>query len=210
MEQASYLSNVTAFAIIAVCWIIFVATLLVRRGGSSAKHRSREPLSWFGLILQLISYPISWVVWRPPFSPFVGINHGINIGFQLLGIGIAVYSIWLVLAAFRELGQQWSLQARVLDDHELVTSGVYGLVRHPIYTAMFGMLIATGIVVSHWLALAAAVLIFLAGTKIRVHFEEKLLANAFGPEFEVWRSRVPTLIPRINRTTNAPDGRASK
>ena len=148
--------------------------------------------------MQLISYPISWAVWRSPFfSPFVDNLFGLNIAFQILAICIAGYSAWMAVAAIRELGQQWSLQARVLDDHKLITSGVYGIVRHPIYTAMLGMLIATGMVISHWLALAAAVVMFLAGTKVRIHLEEKLLANAFGEQFEEWRSRVPELIPTV-------------
>lgn len=85
----------------------------------------------------------------------------------------------------------------MLDDHKLVTSGVYSLVRHPIYTAMLGMLISTGIVISHWLALAVAVIVFLAGTKIRIHLEEKLLADAFGKDFLEWKRRVPELIPTL-------------
>jgi protein-S-isoprenylcysteine O-methyltransferase Ste14 len=150
--------------------------------------------------MQLISYPISWIGWRTPiFSPFVSDQYGLNIGLQIFAIAIAAYSAWLAVAAIPELGQQWSLQARVLDDHKLVTTGVYGVVRHPIYTAMLGMLISTGIVVSNWLFLAVATIVFLAGTKVRIHLEEKLLAEAFGRKFANWRSRVPGLIPFLRR-----------
>ena len=119
-----------------------------------------------------------------------------------MAAGMAIFSAWLAVAAIRELGQQWSLQARVLDNHKLITSGVYDLVRHPIYTAMLGMLIATGLVISHWIVLGAAILIFLAGTEVRTRLEEKLLAEAFGEQFEEWRSRVPKLIPSIRRATD--------
>ncbi len=196
MERISFLLNILAFMVVGICWLIFAATLLYRRGRSSAAHQTREPLSWIGLFLQLISYPLSWLGWRSPvFTSFVYGQNGVNILLQLVAIAIGVYSAWMAVRAIRELGSQWSLQARVLDDHKLITSGVYGTVRHPIYTAMLGMLIATGLVISHWLALAAAVIIFLIGTKIRVHLEEKLLAAAFGDEFETWRANVPGLIP---------------
>jgi protein-S-isoprenylcysteine O-methyltransferase Ste14 len=60
---------------------------------------------------------------------------------------------------------------------------------------MLGLLISSGIVVSHPLALAGAVVVFLAGTSIRIHLEEKLLRDAFGKQFLNWKSEVPKLIP---------------
>lgn len=196
LEQISYYSNVVALAVILLCWLVFAGTLLYRRGSSSAAHQSREPLSWIGLGLQLVSYPISWAVWRMPvFSPFAGEHYAANIALQSMAAVIGIWSAWLAVSAIRELGKQWSLQARVLADHILVTTGVYSIVRHPIYTAMLGMLIATGVVISHRLALCVAIVVFLAGTKIRMHLEEKLLAAAFGKQFEEWRSAVPGLIP---------------
>ncbi|MGI9088170.1 MAG: methyltransferase family protein [Chthoniobacterales bacterium] len=58
-------------------------------------------------------------------------------------------SVWLVLAAVRTLGKNWSLAARVTTDHELIETGPYARVRHPIYTGMLGMLIADGLVFGH-------------------------------------------------------------
>lgn len=133
----------------------------------------------------------------PVFSPFLLDQPAINVVFQILAAAAAIYSAWLAVAAIRELGGQWSLEARVLDDHKLVTSGVYSLVRHPIYTAMLGMLISSGIVISHWLAVAVAVIAFLVGTSVRIHLEEKLLSDAFGNEFQEWKRRVPGLIPTL-------------
>jgi protein-S-isoprenylcysteine O-methyltransferase Ste14 len=62
---------------------------------------------------------------------------------------------------------------------------------------MFGMLIATGLAMEHFIALIAAVLIFGVGMVIRVRSEEKLLRDAFGQEFEDYAGRVPAVIPGI-------------
>ncbi len=196
LEQISYYSNILALAIILMCWLVFAGTLLYRRGSSTAEHHSREPLSWAGLALQLVSYPISWSVWRTPlFSPFANEQPAMNIGLQFTAAAVGIGSAWLAVSAIRELGKQWSLQARVLEDHKLVTTGVYSIVRHPIYAAMLGMLLATGVVISHWLAVSVAVLVFLAGTKTRIHLEEKLLQRSFGEEFTIWKSEIPSLFP---------------
>jgi protein-S-isoprenylcysteine O-methyltransferase Ste14 len=62
---------------------------------------------------------------------------------------------------------------------------------------MFGMLLGTALVVSHWVALAPAVALFAAGTLIRVRAEEALLREAFESEFDAYSRRVPALIPRV-------------
>jgi protein-S-isoprenylcysteine O-methyltransferase Ste14 len=93
------------------------------------------------------------------------------------------------------LGKQWSLAARVLEGHDLITSGPYSVVRNPIYTGMFGMLLATGLAISHWIGLLIAVVIFSIGTAIRVHSEEKLLRAVFGEKFEAYSRRVPAVVP---------------
>jgi protein-S-isoprenylcysteine O-methyltransferase Ste14 len=83
----------------------------------------------------------------------------------------------------------------VLEGHKLVTEGPYRIVRNPIYTGMFGMLLATGLAISHWIGLLLAIVVFAVGTVIRVQSEEKLLREAFGAEFEAYAQRVPAVIP---------------
>lgn len=98
-------------------------------------------------------------------------------------------------AAVRTLGKQWSLQARVLEHHELIRRGPYRIVRHPIYTGMFGMLIASALAHGHWLGLVIASLIYYLGTVMRIRSEEKLLREQFGSEYEEYAREVPAFIP---------------
>ena len=62
---------------------------------------------------------------------------------------------------------------------------------------MFGMLLATGLAMAQWNALAIAIVVFLAGTYIRIRSEERLLRQAFGTEFDEYKRRVPALIPGV-------------
>ncbi len=84
-----------------------------------------------------------------------------------------------------------------MEGHKLITEGPYRHVRNPIYTAMLGMLIATGLAMRHWTALIVAVVPFAVGLVIRVRSEEKLLRAAFGKEFEDYAERVPAVLPGI-------------
>ena len=101
----------------------------------------------------------------------------------------------MMSAALHALGRQWSLQARVLEDHSLVRQGPYRVVRHPIYTGMLGMIIAAGLAWSHWVGFLVSLLFFAIGTAIRVRSEEKLLRESFGVAFDDYKRSVPAVIP---------------
>jgi protein-S-isoprenylcysteine O-methyltransferase Ste14 len=121
----------------------------------------------------------------------------IEIAVGVFTVVVAAGSVWLVMCAVRTLGQQWALAARLVEGHNLITEGPYSWVRNPIYTGMFGMLLATGLAVSRWIVLPAAIVLFAIGTVIRVRSEEKLLREAFGPQFEEYTRRVPAVLPGI-------------
>jgi protein-S-isoprenylcysteine O-methyltransferase Ste14 len=198
MKQISYYVSIAAFGIVIACWFAFAAAFLLRKKPAAAKDTVAAPKSWLGIILQGVAYVPVWALQRTPrFSPFIGDNYTVNILLQIAAAALSIFSVILTMSAIRELGKQWSLQARLVEGHKLVTTGPYSLVRHPIYTAMLGKLIATGIVISHWAVLVPAILIFLIGTLIRTRFEERLLEEAFGEEFSRWRSKVPALIPGL-------------
>jgi protein-S-isoprenylcysteine O-methyltransferase Ste14 len=116
---------------------------------------------------------------------------------SLAAIPLAAASVWLAMSAVRTLGKQWSVGARLIRDHQLVVAGAYSHMRHPIYTAMLGLLIATGLVNTAWPVLIAAVALFSIGTAIRIYAEEKLLRHAFGDDFEAYTRYVPAVLPRL-------------
>jgi protein-S-isoprenylcysteine O-methyltransferase Ste14 len=188
------------FFVVMASWFVFAGVFLIfltRRKPPSAPDRKRERASIIGIALQAISYSVVWSVRRSAFSPIVGLRKSFEIALAILTMVIAVSSVWFVSAAVRTLGKQWSLAARVLEGHKLITAGPYNVVRNPIYTGMFGMLLATGLATSHWIGLLIAIIVFAIGTAVRVHSEEKLLREAFGEEFETYARKVPAVVPFI-------------
>lgn len=116
---------------------------------------------------------------------------------------VALSALFLVVGcllswtAKRALGRQWRVDAGLNADHELVRSGPYRLVRHPIYASMLSMMLATGLMTTAWPFLAAAVALFLMGTEIRVRVEDSLLESRFGDQFREYRRSVPAYIPFV-------------
>jgi protein-S-isoprenylcysteine O-methyltransferase Ste14 len=99
--------------------------------------------------------------------------------------------------AVKRLGKQFRVQAGLYTDHELVQTGPYNLVRHPIYSSLLAILLCTLFLLTRWIWLAVSLALFITGTEIRVRAEDKLLASRFNGEFEEYRRRVPAYIPFV-------------
>ncbi len=106
-------------------------------------------------------------------------------------------TVWLFVWAARTMGRNWSIVARTRGDHALVTTGPFAWIRHPIYTAMFLMMIALAIGLGHVARLFIAVPLYALGTAIRVRIEERLLRTAFSPAYEEYANRVKRFIPGV-------------
>jgi len=185
------------FALVMVCWLAFVAVFFLRKKPEAAPEQRRESGSILGVVLQGLSYAIVWSIHRPAFSPIAAFNPVIEIAVAVITVGLAVGSVWIMMAAVKTLGKEWSVTARLVEGHNLVTRGPYRFVRHPIYTGMFGMLLATGLALSHWFSLLIAIVVFFIGTVVRVRSEEKLLREQFGADFEAYRRSVPAMLPGV-------------
>jgi protein-S-isoprenylcysteine O-methyltransferase Ste14 len=198
MSRPTPLALATLLGVV-VCWLVHIAILLLRKRPPKAIEASRDKIATLGIVLQMCGYFLVW--FQPPrqdFLPPVTALSGVTgVAFLIFTVGLAAASAWLSASAIRTLGKQWALPARLVEGHELITVGPYAYVRNPIYTAMLGMLIATGLAMEHWSATIVAVIVFCIGMVIRVRSEEKLLRVAFGEKFEDYARRVPAVIPGL-------------
>ncbi len=188
-----------AYIVLLLCFVAAGAALVFRSWSTPSRSsgEKRDPTSLIGLALQTLSYAIILLTQRTRFTPIMPLSFPLELWLAVITALLALGSAWMVVSAVRALGKHWSITARLVEDHRLVKEGPYRLVRHPIYTAMFGFLLATGLVAGRWIALPPAILVYAIGTAIRVRSEEKLLQEAFGSEFEDYARRVPAIIPRL-------------
>ena len=190
--------HVAAFAVVMVGWLLFALLFLLhKRPPGSQKATRREPLSLVGIGIQGLAFAAAWMLQRPRFTPIVPLPGLLEVVPPLVAAALSILSVWLSLDSVRTLGREWSLEARLVEGHRLVTAGPYGRIRHPIYSAMLGKLVALGLVLSHWIGLLLGLVLFAIGTAIRVSREEKLLRAQFGAEYEEYARRVPAILPRL-------------
>ncbi len=114
------------------------------------------------------------------------------------GAALTVAGLAFAIWARRHLGRNWSGTITLKVDHELVTSGPYRLVRHPIYTglsvAFAGSAIATGGLRG---VLAFALAVFAIARRVQV--EDRVMHGRFGAAYDEYAGRVGAVIPAIGR-----------
>lgn len=103
----------------------------------------------------------------------------------------------LAWTAVTHLGKQFRVHAGLYVDHELVRSGPYAIVRHPIYASVLALLMTTVVLRATWERAAICLAIFVVGTEIRVRSEDGLLAARFGEQFAQYKKSVPAYIPFV-------------
>jgi protein-S-isoprenylcysteine O-methyltransferase Ste14 len=187
--------GLTALILVVLSWIIFGIIFATRKKPAKATEARREPGAKWGIVLQGCGFALVWSIRREywwPFSDWIAAE----LTLAAVAVVLAYLSNWLCLRAVETLGKQWTYAARVVEGHELITHGPYAVVRNPIYLGMFGLMVATGLVLSAWWALLLAIFLFLIGNRIRIQAEGKLLRETFGIKFDVYARQVPAFFPR--------------
>jgi len=183
--------RIVALSELLLCWIAWWYPFLFR-----APHFQRRPsitVPWptrIGLLLETGAFAVAFVFHLPIWEPAGAVR-------TALGVAIAIPPVWMAWQAVAHLGKQFRLHAGLYADHELVRSGPYAIVRHPIYSSLLGMLVANCLFLTQWPWALAAIGIFIVGTEIRVRSEEKLLAARFPDEFIAYRRRTPAYLPFV-------------
>jgi protein-S-isoprenylcysteine O-methyltransferase Ste14 len=113
-----------------------------------------------------------------------------QLGAALAWTGIA-FAIW----ARHHIGRYWSGSVSLRADHQLIRTGPYSRIRHPIYTGILVALAGTVLVIGRYRGLLAFALI-VAGFIWKSKREEKLLASEFGPAFEEHKRLTGFFLPR--------------
>lgn len=143
-----------------------------------------------GLLLECLAIFLAFILQRPADDPPAIVA-------QAAGVALGIASAVMAWHAVRHLGRQFRLHAGLYHDHELVRTGPYALVRHPIYSSLFGMLVCSLLIVTPWRWCVLPLALFIAGTEIRVRSEDSLLSSRFGAEFHDYRRHVRAYIPFV-------------
>ncbi|HTA53043.1 MAG TPA: isoprenylcysteine carboxylmethyltransferase family protein [Candidatus Acidoferrum sp.] len=180
-----------------LAWLVFWGYWLIAR---FSVNRMERPEPGGTLIVRvLIMAGAYWLLFQqdPRFGilnlDFVPHDERIVLAGVLLTWSGVAFAIW----ARYHLGKFWSATVVLREGHQLIRSGPYANIRHPIYTGMLTAVLGTTLAVGRYRALLAFIVILAAFT-VKSRQEEKLLDAQFGPAFEQHRRDTGFFLPRLS------------
>jgi protein-S-isoprenylcysteine O-methyltransferase Ste14 len=178
--------SVAIWAVFSVYWEIAARNAARDKSGESSSSRGLHVLI-VNVALLLLFIPVPGLNGR--YLPATPLLKPLGLAIQTCGVLLAVWSR-------RHLGRNWSGRVTLKVDHELVRTGPYRFVRHPIYTALLAMYAGNAVVSGEWHALLGFVLAALAYWR-KIGIEEANLAGAFGATWDDYRRSTRALVPGL-------------
>ena len=116
-----------------------------------------------------------------------------------IGAALLAAAVLLLWRAYADLGRNWSPKIEISEGQALVTQGVYGYIRHPIYAGLWLWAVAQPLLLHNWIAGFGLLVVFLPLYLIRVPREEQMMLEHFGKEYKTYMSRTGQIVPRLRR-----------
>jgi len=114
-----------------------------------------------------------------------------------LGAVLITGAVLIFWRAHADLGLNWSPSLEIREKHELITRGIYSVIRHPMYASQFLWVIAQPLLLQNWIAGWLDLLVFTAFYFLRVRAEEQLMLDSFGEQYREYMQNVGSVIPKI-------------
>ena len=173
------------------CIIIFMTQPRLNIEEAQNQKATDQNSFFIIFILSLVGITAPIIEWAY-FNPTVNGLSGLVPGLIILAVGILL-RFW----AIRILGRFFTLTVQVAQDHALVKSGPYALIRHPSYFGAFLAFVGSAIILEAWWGLLIAIIAMLIAYSIRIKSEEIMLVSTFGAQYERYQTETKKMIPFV-------------
>jgi len=189
--------HVTPAAIVYGFWILFALYWLGAAFGVKRTAKRQNPAERMLYIVFMAAGFFLLYQENPNWGP---LNHRFvpdQVWIAWLGSALCAAGVLFAIWARRTIGKDWSAEVQIKEGHELIRSGPYAHIRHPIYTGLLLATLGTALLIGEYRGLLA-VLMFLVGFTRKARKEEEFLAAEFGPAFDEHRRHTGFFLPRFS------------
>mgnify|MGYP001765959485 CR=1 FL=1 len=193
MDGTLYLALIIADSLFLVIWGAYERISAIRTGKAHAvEDRDRGSLVILYATI-LLGYGVGIPVAFTGFAKIEALFPYLSIaGFLIIAAGLTIR-----LVAKRTLDAQFTYTVKIIDNHRLITTGIYRYVRHPSYLGQSMIFLGCGVAFSNWLSiLFLFVPNFLAGL-YRISVEERVLMDHFADRYVEYMKRTKRLVPWV-------------
>jgi protein-S-isoprenylcysteine O-methyltransferase Ste14 len=154
-----------------------------------------DSIDFVFLILNGIGMTIPLVYILSPWLDFANYSLPEYVGW--VGAFLFGLAIWLLYLSHKELSKQWTPALAIKKDHELIATGIYKHIRHPMYSAHLVWAIAQILLLHNWIVGYSFIIFFIPFCINRLKKEEQMLIDQFGIEYMIYKTKTKLLIPKI-------------
>jgi protein-S-isoprenylcysteine O-methyltransferase Ste14 len=115
----------------------------------------------------------------------------------IVGFALITFGLIIRISALRALKQFFTYSVAKVEEHKLVTTGLYKRIRHPGYLGQLIIFLGISVSLSNWITIILMMLPVLIGYNYRIMIEERFLSEELGPDYDNYRTRTKKLIPWI-------------
>jgi protein-S-isoprenylcysteine O-methyltransferase Ste14 len=145
-------------------------------------------LSVAGLLLPLLYSVTSWLTFADYLLPaWMG----------WIGVFLLAGAVFVFARAHLDLKSNWSPTLEIFEGHILVSSGIYGKIRHPMYASQWLWVVAQILLLQNWLAGPIGLIVFIFFYILRVPAEEEMMLDTFGDRYREYVEKTGAVIPRF-------------
>jgi protein-S-isoprenylcysteine O-methyltransferase Ste14 len=176
-------------------WLLWIAYWRISATDVKPEQRHESPGSRAAHLLPLlIAAVLLWI--RGDARDGWLFQHFLTPSVTLFWTGTAITAAGLGFSAWARvhLGRNWSATVTVKQDHELIRTGPYAIVRHPIYTGLLCGFIGTALAIGQWRGVVAVAIVLVAFWR-KLRLEERWMSETFGEDYRLYRARTKALIP---------------
>ena len=114
-----------------------------------------------------------------------------------IGVLLSAGALFLFWRAHADLGLNWSPSLEIREKHELITRGIYGVIRHPMYASQWLLSLATPLLLQNWIAGFLNFLVFIPFYLLRVKAEEQMMLDSFGAPYQEYLQKTGGVLPKF-------------
>ena len=177
--------------------ITFIGRLLAQGKGSRKRsHSSQREVIMKDWTALLATFAVIFATALPVLEALLRATSTVNSYGLIVGIIIVMVGYSIAYSAQRTIGENWSPTIAKTRDQQLVTSGMYAIVRHPLYLSWLVVIVGTNVYFASswaWLGVLLVAVVF----SIRIPIEERYLVNRFGEEYIAYQKRSKVILPWV-------------
>lgn len=178
------------WGVFGVYWIL--AAMSATKKTVAGEHSRWRVLRWSILTLTFVLLLTNWLRVGPLGWRLIPDHATVH----WLGVVVTTAGLLLCIWARRSLGAYWSDKIVLKEGHQLIQTGPYARMRHPIYSGVLFAIAGTALAVGEWRGIAALALLG-ANYVIKARREERILTAHFSEAFIQYKSRAGFLLPKL-------------